>query len=313
MAEPEAQFRQAMGLLADPGEVPEFAKAVELIEGSAACGYAPAIERRALLECKGLDRPPDWNKALDSLVEAAERGSDLAARQLILFAEDRFEASATAPPEGWRKLRSRIQIGRRLQPPPPGGQTLSADPLVHARPGFATAAECRWLIAAAESRLERATIYSGADGVDDSRTNRYAVFDLANFDLVTEMIQTRIANEIGAPLPLLEVPQVLHYAVGQEFAPHYDFLDPRRFGGEIARLGQRAATFLIYLNADYEGGETSFPRLGIAHRGTTGDALVFGSLNGAGQPDFRTQHASLPPTRSEKWVFSQWVRDRSPG
>ena len=24
-------------------------------------------------------------------------------------------------------------------------------------------------------------------------------------------------------------------------------------------------------------------------------------------------HAGLPPTRGEKWIFSQWIRDRPPG
>lgn len=312
--DPQAQFEEATALLANPKEVPEFARAVELIESAAASGHAQSIERRALLECRGLDRAADWNKALDSLASAAERGSDLAARQLILLADDRFEETAPAAAADWSAIRSRISIGRRLEPPPPtGGKTLSADPLVHAIPGFASAAECRWLIAAGAPRLGRATIYSRPGGVDPSRTNRSAVFDLANLDLVITMIQTRIANEIGAPLPVLETPQTLHYEVGQEFALHFDFLDPRVLGDEIARLGQRAATFLIYLNEEFEGGETSFPRIGINHRGKTGDALVFGNLDRAGQPNFRAQHAGLPPTRGEKWVFSQWVRDRGPG
>jgi hypothetical protein len=92
--------------------------------------------------------------------------------------------------------------------------------------------------------------------------------------------------------------------------PHYDFLDPELNRQEIDRFGQRAATFLIYLNDDYEGGETSFPQLRIKHRGKTGDALVFGNLGRDGSPDPRTQHAGLPPTRGEKWLFSQWVRNR---
>jgi len=69
---------------------------------------------------------------------------------------------------------------------------------------------------------------------------------------------------------------------------------------------------LIYLNEDFEGGETSFPRLQLNHRGRTGDALVFGSLDAAGRPNPQSQHAGCSPTKGEKWVFSQWVRDRTP-
>ena len=144
----------------------------------------------------------------------------------------------------------------------------------------------------------------------EGRTNQFAVLNLLHTDLVAEMIRTRIANEIGAPLPCLEVSQVLRYGFGEEFLLHCDGLDPQRNRDEIERFGQRAATFLIYLNEDFEGGETTFPRLGINYRGTTGEVLVFGNLGPDRMPDRRTQHAGRPPTRGVKWLFSQWIRDR---
>ena len=170
-------------------------------------------------------------------------------------------------------------------------------------PGFASAAECKWLIAEAASRLKRAGVYNNPTGVDPGRTNQSASFNFANADMVVEMVRYRIANQIGAPLACLEMPQALHYDVGQEFVLHCDFLDPQALREEIARNGKRIATVLIYLNEDYEGGQTSFPRLGLNHRGKTGDALVFGSIDAAGGPDPRSQHAGCPPTRGEKWVF----------
>ncbi|CAL1549051.1 unnamed protein product [Lymnaea stagnalis] len=106
----------------------------------------------------------------------------------------------------------------------------------------------------------------------------------------------------------------MHYAVGQEFSVHHDFLDPAQPGpaADIARRGQRMGTFLIYLNDDYEGGETAFPRAGIAHRGKAGDALFFANVTPDGRPDPLTLHAGKPPTAGEKWIFSQWIRDRPP-
>ena len=79
----------------------------------------------------------------------------------------------------------------------------------------------------------------------------------------------------------------------------------------MAERGQRIVTFLIYLNEGFVGGETDFPRLGLRHKGAKGDALYFGNLDPAGAPDPRTLHAGLPPTRGEKWLFSQWVRNRA--
>lgn len=286
-------------------------EAVALIDAAAAAGHPDATERRALFECKGIGRESDWNRALDTLAAAADLGSELAARQLILLAEDRFEVAAPSdkPTGTWIEMRSRIRIAERLRPPASNSRPISVDPFVRPIPRMASPAECQWLIAAAEPNLERATVYN-VEGAHQGRTNQHAILDLAQTDLVAEMIRTRIANELGAPLPCLEIAQILRYRVGEEFVLHAGFLDPRVLKDEIDRNGQRAATFLIYLNEDFEGGETSFPAIGIKHRGQTGDALVFGNVRGDRMPDPRTQHAGRPPTRGEKWVFSQWVRDR---
>jgi predicted 2-oxoglutarate/Fe(II)-dependent dioxygenase YbiX len=129
-------------------------------------------------------------------------------------------------------------------------------------------------------------------------------------------IRARISAATNIPVPVFEPPQVMHYHVGEEFRPHYDFLDPTEPGhrAELTAFGQRIATFLIYLNDDYEGGETAFPRAGLSHRGRRGDALLFANVDAATRaPDPLTLHAGMPPTRGEKWIFSQWIRDRSPG
>lgn len=306
---PDRQFRTAMSLLAD-GDRSQLLEAVDLIGEAAAAGHAEATERRAVLEAVGVVQAPDWNKALNSLADAAELGSSSAAQQLILLAENRFTATLSACTHAgtWREMRSRVSLPERLRPPEPNGLTLSGDPFVRAIDTMCSIAECQWLVAAATPRLERAEVFGA--GVDRGRTNQSAVLGLSDTDLVAQMIRTRIANELGAPLPCLEVPQVLRYAVGEEFVLHCDFLDPRLLQDEIDRAGQRSATFLIYLNEDFDGGETSFPVLGIDHRGRTGDGLVFGNLDRFRAPDARTQHAGKPPTRGVKWVFSQWIRDR---
>ena len=308
--ESDAKFRAAMSMFAGPDAAQRVDEAVGLVEAAAKEGHPEAIERRALFECSGLGRAVDWEKALNSLADAAELGSQRAARQLVLLAENRLEAAPPAARAGfWKQTRSRISIARRLQPPPSsGGRMLSADPFVRAISGMCSAVECQWLIAAAQPWLERATLHN--KGVAEARTNEYAVLNVLRTDLIVEMVRARIANEIGAPLPCLEVSQVLRYAPGEEFLPHYDFLHPLVNHEEIERFGQRSATVLIYLNEDFEGGETRFLQLGIDHRGMTGDAIVFGNLGPGRMPDPRTQHAGLPPSSGVKWLFSQWIRDR---
>jgi hypothetical protein len=127
------------------------------------------------------------------------------------------------------------------------------------------------------------------------------------------LVRAKIAAALGAAVGALEQCQILHYAPGQEFSPHYDFIDAEVPGHavELARGGQRVATFLVYLNEGYEGGMTSFPVLGFGYRGETGAGLTFTNLDPAGKPDRRMLHAGQPPSAGEKWVLSQWIRDRA--
>ena len=56
----------------------------------------------------------------------------------------------------------------------------------------------------------------------------------------------------------------------------------------------------------------ALPKAGIAFRGRTGDGLFFANVLSNGQPDLLTLHTGRPPTSGEKWILSQWIRDRPP-
>jgi hypothetical protein len=194
---------------------------------------------------------------------------------------------------------------------------LSGDPRVWAFEGVASPAVCDWLIAQTRGRLKPATVYTAAGGlaVRSERNNSAVQLSVADADLVLLAVRERLAACAGLQVMHMDGPQVLHYAVGQQFVPHVDFFDPAiaAQAQEIAAAGQRVATGLLYLNDEgLQGGETDFPRLGLRHRGPRGDALVFFNVDAAGQSDRRTLHAGLAPTRGEKWVLSQWFRDRAP-
>jgi hypothetical protein len=182
--------------------------------------------------------------------------------------------------------------------------------------GFASKDECHWLIDRARDRLHRAAVVddSGLMTVESARTNSGFEFLLADMNLVIEAIRLRISAATRLPLPLFEPVQVLHYAPGEEFRPHHDFFDPALPGHaeQIREHGQRIATFLIYLNDDYAGGETAFPRAQITYRGKTGDALFVANVDRSGRPDPSTLHSGTPPASGEKWILSQWIREKAP-
>jgi hypothetical protein len=304
-------------LLAEHPSLAEVQRAAGLLETASSNGHAQASERLALLDALGSARPPDWNRALDFLALAAERGSLSAQQQILLLADN--EIDPAVPPgadcEFWRTIRARIPLERRMLPGEK--ESLSDSPRIRLIRQFATDAECRWMISLGRDQLAPATVFDKATGGHlrhSSRDNSFLVLRIGEMNVLTEVIRQRIAAATNLPAPLFEPSQILHYAVGQRFKPHHDFLDPANpaYHESLATFGQRIATFLIYLNDDYQGGETSFPNIGLTFRGEQGDALFFANVTKDGAPDPHTLHAGLPTASGEKWVFSQWIRDRFP-
>ena len=294
----DGQFTRGIALLAQPADPGSFADGAALIEQAAAQGHAEATCQLATMEAIGAGRPQNWQRAFDYLKLAAERGSDHAQAQLDLLGG------------------SSIDLARLLAVP--DRQSLSDQPRIRFMSGFASAAECEWIMSKTRDKLGPALVWDTVGGMgrlDPNRSNRAVELRLTDMDVVMEVVRARISVATRLPEPIFETPQVMHYSVGQEFKPHHDFLDPNQpgYAADLAMRGQRIATFLIYLNDDYEGGETQFPKAGISHRGSAGDALFFANVTQDGAPDPLTLHAGCPPTSGEKWIFSQWIRDRSPG
>ena len=313
------EYATAMQLLL--GERPSLAdvqQASALLQDASDQGHAEASERCALLDALGSARPPDWDRALAFMAKAASQGSRSAQEQILLLLDSDADPAIphTADADFWIDASKRIQLRQRMEPGEK--QSLSETPRIRVIRGFTTRAEARWLVGLARQRLTPATVFdheTGGQTMNASRDNSFLVLRLGEMNLVTEVIRQRISAATRLPVPLFEPSQVLHYAVGQRFKPHHDFLDPANpaYHDSLSHFGQRIATFLIYLNDGYEGGETSFPRIGLNFRAKQGDALFFANVRPDGAPDLTTLHAGLPPTSGEKWVFSQWIRDRFPG
>jgi hypothetical protein len=304
-------------LLSDRPSRDEVMRAGQLYQQASAQGHAEASERLALFEAFGMMRQQSWDRALDSLELAARQGSRSAREQLLLLADSGHDPTIPGDAEDqfWTVVRAGIKIAARAT----AGERLPLSDSPHIRifKRFATAAECRWLISTGRPRLVRATVFDKATGGQTqhpTRDNSFLVLGIAGMNVLTEVIRHRISSATALPVPLFEPSQLLHYSVGQRFKPHYDFLDSANpaYRDELARFGQRIATFLIYLNEGYEGGETSFPEAGLVYRADQGDALFLANVTRDGRPDPMTLHAGLPPTSGEKWVFSQWIRDQLP-
>jgi hypothetical protein len=286
-----------------------------IIAAAAQQGDGEAAALAAVLIGLGAKRLTDWNKALEYLQQAAESGWLAAQQQLVVLADAGLAGEAQRPdppPDIWGRLRRSVDVAGwyRL---PELRQVLAA-PRIELRDSFLPPRVCGWLIERARSRLKRSRVFapSGMGEIDKARTNSAFEFDLLSLDLVLLLTRARIAAAAGFAPYALEHTNVLHYAAGQQFNRHYDFLDPAlpAHQQEIAAKGQRVGTFLIYLNEDYAGAETEFALLDQRFRCPTGGALFFLNVDPSAAPDRRTLHAGLAPTSGEKWLLSQWIRGR---
>lgn len=288
-----------------------------LLAAAAEAGSGEAAALVAVCAAAAIGRPQSWPIALDYLQLAAELGHWRAREQLALLTPNPhhqrmlLEASP-AMPIPWKEVRDAIVLKPLLEIG--AHEKIDKGPRIAVFKNFLPANLCAWVIGRAQPKLADARVVDplGPSAfAHDARSNTGMGFSFVETDVILQIIHTRIALASGVRKSQHEPTNVLHYSVGQSYQPHYDFFNP-----EVADLneraqqgGQRIATFLIYLNDGYEGGETDFPEIGWRFRGARGDGLMFMNVHEDGRVDPRTLHAGLAPTRGEKWLLSKWMRD----
>jgi prolyl 4-hydroxylase len=270
-----------------------------LIAEAAGQGDAGAWSYLAVLAAAGVGRAQSWPEGYAALERAAELRDGQAVKQLALLAESGIGSVADA--QRWIADAAR--------------ETLRETPRFHACPAFLTPAFCEYLVERARPKLQQAKVFDARSGslkVDAMRSNTGAVFSLIETDFVIQLVRARIAHAASVAPDALEPAEVLHYSIGEAYRPHVDFFHPQlpNFAEQMRVRGQRIKTCLVYLNDDFEGGETEFPKLGLKYRGGAGGALIFENVKANGAGDLSTLHAGLPPSRGEKWLFSQWIRSK---
>lgn len=294
------------------------AAGIDYMTRAAELGGPEACELLAAYVAEGRLAPQSWDRALDLLQKAAELGEPRSRRQLALLTADeeaaRESRSEQPSPDVWARTRRAVDIASWIRPPL--GKTVSQSPRVVTVEGFLPPAVCDWLIERARGKLKPARVYDDGTGGPrqaDDRNNFDCEFHPFETDVVMAVVRARIGAATGIAQARMEGFALLHYEVGQRFVRHFDFLDPAVAGlaADMARRGQRIATALVYLNEDFEGAETEFPMLALKWKGRKGDAIFFWNVDAQGQGDRRTLHAGLAPTRGEKWLLSQFIRDKA--
>jgi prolyl 4-hydroxylase len=284
----------------------ELEQAAALFQDAADAGDAVAALRSAIFAAEGFGRAHDWAAALDLLARAAELGSQDAQRQIVLLTDNpNTDVSC-------RDQLAQLDLQALLTPPPL--ERKSDVSMVGIAKGFAPARFCSWLIERAQTRVQPAYVQIAGTGerrISTKRTAHSCGIGPQNRDFAMSVLQERAARLSGIPLANQEQPNIICYEPGQHFEAHYDFTAANLMHlPEFIRSGQRIMTLVTYLNDDFTGAPTRFPKLELDLRGGVGDAVVFSNVLPDGAPDPNTLHAGMPPEAGRKWVLSQWIRER---
>ena len=181
--------------------------------------------------------------------------------------------------------------------------------MIYRQPHFVTPLECEHLIALIDARSEPSRTFEKGG---DTPSRQSQTCWMRSSDLVVRALMHRIAQIVGAKPECAEAMQGQRYIPGDHYEAHYDFIrTDRPHWKEQARLGgQRTWTTMVYLNQPLSGGQTRFPAIDQMITPEAGLLIAWQNLAPDGTPNCASLHEALPVLMGEKYVVTQWFRER---
>ncbi|XP_071535121.1 prolyl 4-hydroxylase subunit alpha-2-like [Panulirus ornatus] len=223
------------------------------------------------------------------------------------------------PEEVESQLRCRVVV------PAPGYLTLmpinleemSLDPYIVVLHDFLTPRQTDAIISRAKPKLATSRHRSPDGGFISSmvRTSKNAWLreSLESDDLLVNLTKKiEVATSLHALQPSAgEDYQVANYGIGGLYVTHTDYLminpDPASYSQWEHFLGDRFATFMVYLSDVEAGGATVFPRAGVTIWPKRGSAAFWWNLYRSGVGDENTRHGGCPVLHGSKWICNKWI------
>lgn len=288
----------------------DVGRGFEMIKNAAEEGEIASQTLLATLYAAGMGTAENWHEAYNWLVIAAQNGDPKAVGQITHLLPQLTRAETKLTWQDIRELLDELPEGSIPEP------TMQHDhPAISTINGFIDNRTCAYIMRQAAPRMQRAYVNDGKGGaiLDSSRTNSSMSFFPLDNDLVIQRINRKISKLVERPISFGEPLSVLHYTPGQTYKDHHDYFNPDypAHRPHLKEGGQRIKTFLVYLNDDYEGGETCFPKLNWSFKGKAGDAILFDNVSDKGHLIEDSLHAGLPTKKGEKWLMSKWLKDKA--
>jgi hypothetical protein len=157
---------------------------------------------------------------------------------------------------------------------------------------------CDRIIDLASGKLKPSTISLGKDVDSSQRKSETAWLNPQNSASVDKMME-KCVSLTDRQFSNAEFLQVLKYKPGGFYNLHQDAFKNEK--------NPRLYTCIVALNDDYEGGETSFPKLGKDFKLNKGDVLLFNTLDDWGCTTEKAIHGGKPVLSGEKWICNLWI------
>jgi prolyl 4-hydroxylase len=167
--------------------------------------------------------------------------------------------------------------------------------------------ECNELIKIAKPKLVNSKILG--EQIKDYRTAQNTW--LFEKSIVCDKIKNIISEKTNLPIENQENIHIVRYNIGGEYKEHQDFFHPNTnyYESQMIRGGQRKYSALIYLNDNFVGGETYFPKIDYKVKPENGKLVIWENVNNDGSLNYNSLHAGLPVINGEKWICIVWVRE----
>ena len=127
---------------------------------------------------------------------------------------------------------------------------------------------------------------------------------------VVSSIKHKISNLVNLPKENFEQFHVVRYDVGGQYKTHHDYFYLPRDEEAFSQGGQRVFSALFYLNDDFEGGETDFPKINYRVVPQKNKLLLWRNVDESKKVIEDSLHAGLPVMSGVKYIGIFWIREK---
>ena len=179
-------------------------------------------------------------------------------------------------------------------------------------PNFLSIDDCDKIIEIiTKQELKPSEVYSGSlDNLNNNtRKSNQCWLNDNNHDI--KKLSEKITKITNTQNNYTEDLQVVSYDKDGFFNYHYDACAGNKsFCKRLNHNGYRLYTVLIYLNDDFEGGETVFPKINKTIKPEKGKAVIFQNVLDDGTIIAESLHGGNSVLSGNKYICNKWIRTK---